>query len=235
MDSYTYTSPYAAANAQPSERAAFIRQTYNHLSFAILGFILIEAIIFSIPGIDAKLATLMAGRASWGIVLLLFIGASWIANRWAQSDASRGKQYLGLIVYVLAEAIIFVPMLYVARMMTGDNSLILQAGIVTGLLFFGITAVAFITKKDFSFLGGFLAMAGFVALGVIVCSLIFGFTLGVIFSGIMCLVASGCILYTTSQIIHNYRTDQYVAASLALFASVALLFWYVLRIFMDRR
>ena len=45
----------------------------------------------------------------------------------------------------------------------------------------------------------------------------------------------GYILYYTSNILHQYRTDQYVAAALALFASVALLFWYVIQIFMASR
>jgi FtsH-binding integral membrane protein len=49
----------------------------------------------------------------------------------------------------------------------------------------------------------------------------------------MILLASGYILYDTSNVLHHYRTDQYVAASLALFAAVALLFWYVLRLLME--
>ena len=49
----------------------------------------------------------------------------------------------------------------------------------------------------------------------------------------MVVFACGYILYYTSNILHHYRTDQYVAAALALFASVALLFWYVLQIFMS--
>jgi FtsH-binding integral membrane protein len=42
--------------------------------------------------------------------------------------------------------------------------------------------------------------------------------------------AAGAILYNTSNVLHHYRPDQHVAASLALFASVALLFWYVLQL-----
>jgi FtsH-binding integral membrane protein len=44
---------------------------------------------------------------------------------------------------------------------------------------------------------------------------------------------SGYILYDTSNVMHHYRTDQHVAASLALFASVATLFWYVIRLLMS--
>ena len=76
-------------------------------------------------------------------------------------------------------------------------------------------------------------IAGFVGLGAIVCGLLFGFSLGLFFSLGMVGLAGGYILYYTSQIMFHYRTDQHVAASLSLFASVALLFYYVLRILMS--
>jgi FtsH-binding integral membrane protein len=136
-------------------------------------------------------------------------------------------QYFGLGLYVVAEAIFFVPLLYIAVIKSTP------AAVITGLLFLGLTVTAFTTRADFSFLGVILKVVGCVALGVIVCSLIFGFTLGLIFSSIMVAFACGAILYSTSRIIHQYNTDQHVAASLSLFASVALLFWYVLRILMS--
>ncbi len=68
-------------------------------------------------------------------------------------------------------------------------------------------------------------------MGLIVCSFfIQGMPMGIWFSGAMVVLAAGYILYDTSNILHKYRTDQHVAASLALFASVAILFWYILRI-----
>ena len=102
-------------------------------------------------------------------------------------------------------------------------------------MFAGLTATVFITKKDFSFMAGALNIAMFGAMGIIVASLLFGFTLGTLFSGVMILVASGYVLYYTSNVLHHYRPTQYVAASLALFAAIALLFWYVLRILMALR
>jgi FtsH-binding integral membrane protein len=70
-------------------------------------------------------------------------------------------------------------------------------------------------------------------MAAIVCAIIFGFSLGIFFSLAMVVLASGYILYDTSNVLHHYRTDQHVAAALALFASVALLFWYVLQILMS--
>jgi hypothetical protein len=161
----------------------------------------------------------------------------WVANNWAQSATSIGKQYAGLFLYVAAEAIIFLPMIGIAKKLTVtaggmEIAIIPAAGLTTLVMVAGLTAYAFISKRDFSFLGGFLNMLGFGALALIVVSLLFGFNLGVWFSAAMVIFASGYILYYTSNILQVYRTDQYVAAALALFASVALLFWYVLRIFM---
>jgi uncharacterized protein len=130
-----------------------------------------------------------------------------------------------------SEAIIFAPLLYIAAFFS-DPSVLPTAAILTLLLFGGLTAIALTTKQDFTFLGGILKIGGFIVLGLILCSILFGFTLGLFFSVAMVVFASAAILYDTSKVMHHFSTDQYVAASLELFASVALLFWYVLRIVM---
>ena len=56
------------------------------------------------------------------------------------------------------------------------------------------------------------------------------FNLGTGFFMLLVVFAAGAILYDTSNVLHHYRTEQHVAASLALFASVGLLFWYILQI-----
>ncbi len=229
--SYSYASP--AAVAAPSERAAFIRKTYLHLAFAILAFIGIEWVLLQQSWIDSLIGMMMGGRISWLIVLGAFMGVSWLAEVLASSNASRGVQYVGLGIFVLAEAIIFLPLLYIALMVAQDGALIMKAGACTACVFGGLTLAAFTTRKDFSFFRSFLMIGGFVAMGIIVVSLIFGFSLGTFFAGAMAIFASIAILYNTSNIIHHYETDQYVSASLSLFASVALLFWYILRIFLS--
>ena len=113
--------------------------------------------------------------------------------------------------------------------------MITQAAVITLFMFSGLTAVVFFTKTDFSFLRTALIVGGFVSLGLIVAGAIFGFNLGLWFSVGMVILASGSILYQTHQIKNQYGTEQYVGASLQLFSSVMLLFWYVLRILMSRR
>ena len=222
----------SAAYALPEARARFIRRTYEHLAYAILGFVVLEYVLLNLPGVEQLVDYL---TYSWLLTLALFIVAGWIADRWARSGASRSLQYAGLALYVVIEAIIFLPLLYIAVYLTGDPTLIPSAALITGLLFAGLTVVAFTTRADFSFLRGFIVIGAFVALGLIVASLLFGFTLGVIFSVAMIALAATSILYTTSNIIHYYRTDQYVAAALSLFAAVALMFYYVLRILLELR
>ena len=227
-----YVDQRVAAEASADARAAFIRKTYAHLAGAILAFVGLEAVLQSMVT-DEVLVSLFAGRASWLIVMVAFMGVSYLANYWAQSTVSRPLQYAGLGLYVVAEAVIFVPILYIASRVAPD--IVPKAGALTLAMFGGLTVVVFFTRTDFSFLRSFLCVASFIALGLCVVSMFMGFTLGGVFSAAMIALASGYILYYTSNIIHHYRTDQYVAASLALFASVALLFWYIVRIFTSSR
>ncbi|HEY0427255.1 MAG TPA: Bax inhibitor-1 family protein [Pyrinomonadaceae bacterium] len=234
METYTTTFGQTAAEALPQERAAFIRKTYAHLAGAIAVFVLLETILLGSGLGEMAARTMMGSSFSWFIVLAAFIGISTVANSWAISQTSKSKQYLGLGLFTLAWAVMFLPLLFIINHFAG-SSVIAQAGVVTLGLFLGITAVVFLTRKDFSFLGPILTIAGFVALGFIAINLIFGFSLGNVFAFAMVAFAGGSILYQTSNVLHQYRTDQHVAASLSLFSSIALMFWYILQIFYSRR
>lgn len=224
-----------ADQATAEERGRFISRTYTHLFSAITALIVIEAALLASPIADrmAEVMLTFAGGYSWLVVLGAFMAASYVANKWAHDSTSIGMQYAGLSLYVVAEAVILLPLLYVAATYGGPE-VIPTAAIVTLCAFAGLTAVVVITRKNFSFLGPFLSVAGMAAFGFIVCSILFGFSLGILFTVLMIVFACGYILYTTSNVMHEYRTDQHVAASLALFAAVVLLFWYVLRLFMSR-
>jgi FtsH-binding integral membrane protein len=223
-----------AAEASAEDRASFIRLTYAHLGGAVLAFAALCTVWLQTPFAESFVGLLATSSYSWLIVLGAFMAVGFIAERWARSTTSIGMQYLGLTFYVVAESIIFVPLLYVASTFAGPE-VIPTAGVLTGIVFAGLTGTVFITKKDFSFLGKFLMIASFGALGIIVCAILFGFSLGLLFSAVMVLIASGYILYYTSNVLHHYPVGSHVAASLALFSAVALLFWYILRIFMSRR
>lgn len=235
MNYYSTSYGISAAEDAPVNRAQFIRRTYLLLAAAIAAFIVVESFLF-VSGVANLIASaiFLGGSIGWLLVLGLFMGVSFLANRWATSETSVITQYLGLGIFVIAEAIIFVPLIMISIYYSGDPTVLVKAGIVTLGLFLGITATVFLTRSDFSFLGPILAIGGFVALGFIAASAIFGFSLGTLFAFVMVAFAGSAILYETSNVLHRFNTRQHVAAALTLFASVALLFWYVLSI-LNRR
>jgi FtsH-binding integral membrane protein len=227
----TIDNVYGSAGSAIESRARFITRTYNTLFLAICGFAGIEVALFE-SGIAESIARVLLG-GSWLLVLGGFMIVSWFGSRVAARSESQGAQIAALAAYVLAQAIIFVPLLYVADAYAPGA--IQSAALVTIVGFAGLTAIAWQTKKDFSFLGGLLRWGGILALVLIVASVIFGFELGTFFSVAMVGFAGAAILYDTSNILREYPEDRYISAALQLFSSVALMFWYVLRIFMGRR
>ena len=234
-----------------SDRVAFLRKTYAHLGVALIAFAAITAgmMRFATQTSLKFSGWALQGRWSWLLVLGLFMVVGYVAERLARSESSRGLQYVGLGIAVIAEAVLLQPMLWIliARfgnpetigfteggMLAGQAASILaQAVVITLAIFIGLTLTVFLTKKDFSFMRGALAIASFAALGVILASAIFGFSLGAFFTGAMILLMAGYILYQTSMVMSYFPPSGYVAASLMLFSTIATLFWYVLRILME--
>ena len=232
MKTGSYSNPYTVAAAQPSARAAFIRNTYWHVALAVVALIAIEAVFLQTQLARDMVGKMLAGgQLGWLLVLGLFMAATYVANRWAHSEASPGLQYAGLALFTVAEAAILAVPLLVAKDHFPD--IIMQAAMVTLGLFLGLTAIAFSTRKDFSFLGSIVTMGVLIVLGFFVAGALLGVSFGLILIGAMILLMAASILYTTSNVIHHYNTHQHVAASLALFAGVATLFWYVLQLFMS--
>ena len=234
-------NPYAvgsmetpAAFAVESERLGFIRRTYAHLTGAVLALIALEAVLFMVvPARTMQgLVQTMIGGYGWLVVLGVFMAVSWVARSWATSGKSLGMQYAGLGLYVVAQAVILLPLLYICISVMKEPQLPMMAAAITAMSFIGLTAFVFVTQIDLAGWGKFLMLGGLVAMGMIIAGIFFGFSMGLWFSGLMVALACGYILYDTSNILHHYHTSQHVAASLALFASVVLLFWYVLQVLM---
>jgi len=223
---------YGYARSQTVDsRARFIVRTYNHLFGALALFTLIEIGLFTSGVADSIAVSLLATGRGWLLVLGGFMLVGWLATHTAQTARSLPAQYAALAAYVAAEAIIFVPLLYMADKIA--PSTIKSAAAVSLVGFGALTGIVFVTRKDFSFLGAFLKWAGIAALLLIGAGMLFGFQLGTFFSVAMIGLAGAAILYDTSNVLRTFPEDRYVAASLQLFASVALLFWYVLRLLMS--
>ncbi len=231
----TLDSDYVSLSYVDAEaRTEFIKKTYIHVAGAVLAFVIIEYLLLNMPWAETLAIKLVSSGTTWLLVLGGFMLVTTWAEKMAMQTHNRNKQYFGLGLYVLAEAIIFLPIILFAMYKTGDTSLLNQAAIITLSLFVGLTAIVFTTGKDFSFLKSALMVGGLIGIGLIVAGTLFGFSLGLWFSVGMVVLAAGSILYQTSNMIHKYSTDQHVAAALGLFASLMLLFWYILRIVMSR-
>ncbi len=219
------------AELDQTAQVQFYRKTYSHVAWAVLLFILVEALFFQVPAI-VNFAFSLAEGWTWLLLLGGFMWATRKAESMAMGTTDRNTQYAALALFVVAEAFIFIPLIGIALMIAQESGaeLINQAAVITLALFGGLSATVLMTKKDFSFLRTGLTIGFFIAMGLIIAGTLFGFDLGLWFSVGMVALAAGAILYQTSQMVHKYNQDQYVAASLGLFGSLMLLFWYVLSI-----
>jgi len=224
---YAMTDDRAVAGLGVEARARFITRTYAHLFGAIAAFTAIEIALFK-SGVAERIAAPLLHN--WWIALGLFVIAGWIAGRAAMVAKTPAVQYLALAGYVAVESLIFVPILFIAQRVVpeGGGSIIQSAALLTITGFSILTFIAFTTRKDFSFLRGIVMWGMGIAMLLILGGMIFGFQLGMFFSVGMVALAGAAILYDTSNVLHHYPEDRHIAASLQLFASVALMFYYVL-------
>jgi len=227
QENINHLAPVAGASV--SDRSEFIWKTYAHVVGAILAFAAVEVYLFQ-SGVAMAIAEPMINN--WLMVLGAFMLAGWGASHVAHRIESKPAQYAAFALFIVAEALIFSPMLLMANAYAPGA--IESAAGVTLLGSVGLVATAMITRKDFSFLRGMMVWIGILAMVAIVSSILFGFELGTWFSVAMIGFAGAAVLYDTSNIMHHYPADKYVAAGMALFASIALMFWYVLRLFMNR-
>jgi FtsH-binding integral membrane protein len=229
----------AVATVGVSDRVAFLRRTYAHLGVALIAFAAIAGgMMRFMPETSFKFSRwALTGRWNWFLVLALFMIVGYVAERLARSETSRGLQYVGLGVATVAQGVIMQPLLWKLWLLfpSAAVSILSQAIIITLAIFVGLTLTVFLTKKDFSFMRGVLVVCTFAALGVILASLAFGFSLGAVFCGAMILLMAGYILYQTSMIMRDFPPTAHVAASLMLFSTIATLFWYVLQLIMSLR
>lgn len=227
QDNINHLAPVAEASV--TDRSEFIWKCYAHVVGAILAFAAIEVYFFQ-SGIAPAIAAPLINN--WLLVLGGFMLASWGASHVAHRIESKPLQYAAFAFFIFVEAIIFVPLLYIAN--ASAPGAIESAAGVTVLGSVALIATAMITRKDFSFLRGMLVWVGMLAMVAIVGSILFGFHLGTWFSVAMIGFAGAAVLYDTSNIMHHYPADRYVAAAMALFASIALMFWYILQLFINR-
>lgn len=213
------------------QRAGFIRRTYAHVAMGIAAMAFSCAFLLQAGAGPTLLSFLSGGTLNYLIYFGVFVGAGILADRWARSEHSTTMHYVALLGYAFVEAVVATPLLYLATIY--NPAAIMDAAITTAALVTGLTLIAFTTKKDFSFLGPFLMVGSIIAIGTCIAGAVFGFQLGLFAISAIVLLSAGFVLYNTSNIIHVYKEHQHVAAALGLFASIALMFRFVLQLFMS--
>ena len=232
------SNPFIVADAPAADRAAFFRRTYGLVAAAFGAFAVTLYALF-VSGIAETFMRSIAGVGSWGMlgVMVLFWVGTTAAQSLAFNRASRTSQYAGLGLYVLLQAIIFVPLIYYTSYVTKGNpgEILIPACMATGALVIALTAVVFMTNMDFSFLKVAIVIGSICALGIVIVSLFAGWSLGAWFSIAMIVLMATVILYQTNEIKNTMETDQHVAAAFVLFSSFVTLLFYVIRLFAGRR
>ncbi len=223
------------ADLDPDTRAAFLGRVYQHLALAVAAFIVFESLLF-FTGAAEAIYDFVSGSATWLLILGAFMVVNWMATAAAHDIHNPARQYGGLFGLAAAEAVIFAPFLYYVFNVegAGGSATVASAAVITIIGFAGLTAVGLFTRKDLSFLRPLLLWAGVVALVLIVAAVLFGWVLGVWFSVGMIGLAGAAILYQTQTILRTYPDTAHVGAAVQLFASVMLLFWYVLSLLSRR-
>ena len=241
------SNPFIVADAPAADRAAFFRRTYGLVAIGFAAFAALLAIFF--VGFDqrsgiafavfAGLGSMISSLGGWSIllVMLAFWGATTVAQSLAFNRASRSSQYAGLGLYVILEALIFIPLIGYVILSTKGNasSVLLPAGIVTAGMIAGLTALVFMTNLDFSFLKVAIILGSFAVLAIVIVAAIAGLSLGAWFSIAMIVLMATVILYQTHVIKNTLETDQHVAAAFILFSSFVTLLFYVIRFFAGGR
>jgi len=227
-----YANPTVPAGLQSAEvRSAFMGRVYARLVAGIAAFVLIEAYLFT-SGI-AYAITEFVFSTSWLLILGGFMVVSWLSNSLTHRASSPGAEWGGYMLLVAANALIFAPMLVIAELQVPGT--VGQAGQYAVAGFIVLSIIAHRSSRDFTWLGATLRWFGVLALVAIVLAVLTGASLGTWFSLAMIGFAGAAILYETQVILREIPPGRETMAAMALFSSLALLFWYVLRLFMERR
>ncbi len=236
------SNPFIVSEAPASDRVAFFKRTYLHVAGAFAAFGALLYYFFQ-SGLALSImrgfGSVMGSMGGFGIlvVMLMFWGGTYVAQKLAENRASRQSQYLGLGLYVVLEALIFIPLIVMVAIKTNGNpgEVLVPACAVTAALVVGLTVAVFTMGIDFSFLRVAIVIGSFCALGVILVSIFTNSDLGNWFSIIMILLMATVILYQTQVIKDSCETDQHVLAAFILFSAFVTLLFYVIRLFAGRR
>jgi modulator of FtsH protease len=194
-----------------------IRNTYMLLSMT-LAFSAVMAFVAMATG---------ARPISWIVMIAVFIGGPFVIHALRNSIWSLPLTFVftGFMGYVLGPIVT----LYLAQ--PNGSEIVMGALSTTAVMFVGLSAYALTTRKDFSFLGGFVFVGFLVLLAAIVANLFLAIpALSLTISAAAVLVVSAAILFDTSRMVHDGETN-YVMMTVSLYANIYVLFLHLLNLF----
>ena len=160
------------------------------------------------------------------ILTLVGFGLLFVVNRTA--DSGKGLPAIFAFTGVMGAAL--GPMLNHYLAMPGGPALVMQALGGTALVFFGLSAYALSTRKDFSYMGGFLMVGLLVAVVAMIANIFLNIpALSLSISAAVVMIMSGLILFDTSRIVNGGETN-YIRATLSLYLNIYNLFIHLLHL-----
>lgn len=209
----------AVAAESVDVRARFVSAVYGLLTISIISAIA-GAWLSAATGVKTWVFQ------NWLLMLILYIGAV------IGVYALRHKKPINMLMLY---GFTFITGLWIGPVAYMFPGATLNAGITTAVIFTGLTIYARTTKRDFSFMRGFLT-TGLIAIIVMILLNMFFFqssalSFGISVAGV--LIFSGFILYDTQMIMRRYPTNEYISATLSLYLDILNLFWFLLNIFIS--
>ncbi|MEM1402349.1 MAG: Bax inhibitor-1/YccA family protein [Pseudomonadota bacterium] len=191
-----------------------LRNTYMLLAMTL---------VFSAMTAGVSMA-LGLGQGAALILMLVGFGLLFVVNRLA--DSAKGLPAIFAFTGVMGASL--GPMLSYYLAMPGGPALVFQALAGTAVVFFGLSAYALTTRKDFSFMGGFLMVGLIVVLVAMLANFFLGIpALSLTISAAVVMIMSGLILFNTSSIVNGGETN-YIRATVGLYLNIYNLFIHLL-------
>ena len=213
----TYQQPTAQTIGSTISTNKLIKNTYTLLSMTLLFSAAMAGVSIALnlphPGIIITLV---------GYLGLLFLTYKLKNSAWGLLSVFALTGFMGITLGPIISHYLSLP---------NGGQVVMSAMGATGALFLSLSAYALTTRKDFSFMGGFLFVGVMVAFLAGLGAIFFEMPmLALAVSGMFVLLASGLILYETSQLIHGGETN-YIIATVSLYVSIYNLFASLLHIF----
>ncbi len=205
-----------------------LTQTYNRtisVNKVLKNTYILLALTLAFSAITATISTLIGIGAMTSLVLMV-IGFALLFVVSKTADSSKGIFWIFMFTGVLGASLGNILNHYLA--MQNGPAMILQALGTTALIFFALSAYVLTSKKDFSFMGGFL-MAGMIVVVIAMIANIFLQIplMQVVISSVVVLIMSGLILFDTSRIINGGETN-YIRATVSLYLNLYNMFIHLL-------